>query len=76
MDWIAVFIGFGLIWTGAAFIGFPVGYAVGRRSVWKEIEKDFVIIDSDENGLQTVPATQKRCKNFDVLNAEIIEEVK
>lgn len=76
MDWIEIFIGFGMVWTGAVLFGFPVGYAVGRRAVWNEIEKDFVIIDSDENGFQTVPATQKRCNNFDVLDAKFIEEVK
>ncbi len=72
MDWMAILIAIGFVWTGAVFIGFPVGYAYAKRRFYNGIDPDFVIIDYGENGFRRI----SKSENNDVLSAEIIEEAK
>ncbi|MDQ3132426.1 MAG: hypothetical protein M3Q99_16890, partial [Acidobacteriota bacterium] len=63
-------IGLSLVFTGAFFIGFPLGRIVGRRQMRRQLETEHDIIES----LTLVPKTRWRFGKTDILSAEIIEK--
>lgn len=73
MDLMDFVLFIGLIGIGIA-IGLAVGYVLGRRAIWNEIE-DYLPL-ADEDGVPPVLITpfHKRFGKNDALNAEFIEE--
>jgi hypothetical protein len=62
MDLMTLLIGIGLVWTGAAFFGFPVGRIVERRRITRECEY----------GPTLVCRPNQKFTKADVLDDEII----
>lgn len=44
MDLTTLLIGLGLVWTGAAFFGYPVGRIVERKRILREREYDPTLV--------------------------------
>lgn len=70
MDFVTIFIGLMLVFTGAAFIGFPLGRIYGGREV-----RDKVAAAADYGSIPVVvQAARSRIERREVLNAEFLEE--
>lgn len=67
-------IGICLIWTGAVFFGFPIGWHLGIKRERRRFENEYL------NGNEHIPAIvqnlHSRSDRADILNADILEEVK
>lgn len=62
-DLITILIGVGFVLTGAIFIGLPLGYILGQRSILRS------------NAAEPIPvrAARRRLWDRNILNAEVIE---
>lgn len=69
MDFTIYFIGLMLVFTGAMFIGLPLGIFVGRREMRREFAETYFIYPLP----QCVAESRGRLENADILNAEIID---
>ena len=73
MDEMTVAIGILLVWTGAVFIGHPIGYLRGKRA---ERRKFGEVLEVGGKHLPVpVFRSRRRLEAKDILSAEIIEEV-
>ncbi len=63
MDLMTLLIGIGLVWTGAAFFGFPVGRIVERKRIRREFDRTDPTLVCHPN---------RKFVNADVLDDEII----
>lgn len=68
IDWTTLFIAFGLLFTGAAFFGYPLGLRHGAKMVADKVCKTF-----DAREPSVVAAARRRLERRDVLNSEVIE---
>jgi len=68
MDFMMLTIGVGLILTGAVFFGYPLGYALGKRSAHDEI-CNLPARDSEPTPVRAA-RERLRCREITVLTRE------
>ncbi len=73
MDLMTALIGIFLVWTGACFFGYPIGRIMGKRKALDTIADEYALIPK---AFWKSSINSGDSDDSEILNAEIIEEVK
>ncbi|MGD9564479.1 MAG: hypothetical protein AB7Q37_18915 [Pyrinomonadaceae bacterium] len=68
IDFTIIFVGIGLVATGAIFIGYPIGFNRGHRQGYRQ-----ALRDAGRHEPVIIRRARRRINGRDVLNAEVIE---